>query len=312
MNLKQLLEAGQTLDYSEVSTDSRLLDSELISEIQQVLVCAGYHQAIRGFSVDGLWGRLTRQALNTFKEEVLLGEPNVLDQAAVEKLLSFAASEFKYIYPPVLYGKRAFVSTIAIGAQQAALSPQDYIEISKEFGIEVAAVRAVVEIESAGSGFLIKEPPPARPKILFEAHIFYRETPKLVSKIRPDLSSRSYNRSLYKGGSAEWQRLIDAMAFDPIPALRSASWGLGQVMGFNHKRVGCNSVEQMVVEAHQGESQQARHMITFCKTDNQLYTALRSRDWSTFARIYNGPGYKKNRYDDKLAASYHRWKKRLG
>ncbi|MGB3295432.1 MAG: N-acetylmuramidase domain-containing protein, partial [Phormidesmis sp.] len=199
MNLKQLLETGQILDYSEVSTDSRLLDSTLISEIQQILVCAGYHQAIKGFSVDGLWGRLTRQALNTFKEEALLGEPDVLDIVSAKKLLSFATSEFKYTYPPVLYGKRAFVSTIAVDVEQAALSPQDYTGISKEFGLEVAAVRAVVEVESAGSGFLIKEPPPARPKILFEAHIFYRETPKPVSKSRPDLSSAKYNRSLYKG-----------------------------------------------------------------------------------------------------------------
>jgi len=32
--------------------------------------------------------------------------------------------------------------------------------------------------------------------------------------------------------------------------------------------------------------------------------ALRKRNWAAFAKAYNGPGYAKNQYDTKLAASY--------
>jgi len=31
---------------------------------------------------------------------------------------------------------------------------------------------------------------------------------------------------------------------------------------------------------------------------------LAARDWPAFARAYNGPGYRKNRYDDKLRRAY--------
>ena len=314
MKIREFLETGKTLDYSESSSDPLLLDQELIRDVQQLLVNAGYHTVVKGFSVDGLFGRLSRQALNSFKEDITLSEPDQLNSITVEKLLELSTKEFEYMYPPVRYGRRGFISTIPMGAEQKALSAADYETAAQEYGLEVAAVRAVVEIESAGSGFLIREPAPARPKILFEAHIFYAETPKPVSQTRPDLSSKSWNKALYKGGSGEWERLFDAMTFDPIPALRSASWGLGQIMGFNHERLGCETVEQLVIEAHQGELPQLRHMLNFCKTEpkNRLIPALQSKDWVTFARIYNGPGYRENKYDEKLAASYARWKQQLG
>ena len=208
------------------------------------------------------------------------------------------------------YGNRQFIVNIPSGYEQKALAPEDYVKAASEFGLEVAVVRAVVEVEASGNGFLLNEPAPVRPKILFEAHHFYRLTPKPVSKTRPDLSSRRWNRSLYKGGSGEWKRLLDAMEFDPIPALKSASWGLGQVMGFNYKVAGCSSVEQMVVEAHQGEYQQLRHMLNFCKNNN-LIPALQNKDWARFARGYNGSGYRQNKYDTKLANSYQRWRQKV-
>ncbi len=37
---------------------------------------------------------------------------------------------------------------------------------------------------------------------------------------------------------------------------------------------------------------------------NQLDDELRRRDWTGFARGYNGPAFLKNRYDTKLAAAY--------
>jgi hypothetical protein len=49
------------------------------------------------------------------------------------------------------------------------LSKSDYQDLSNEFDLEIALVKAVMDVESAGSGFLLKEPAPARPKILFEA-----------------------------------------------------------------------------------------------------------------------------------------------
>ncbi len=37
--------------------------------------------------------------------------------------------------------------------------------------------------------------------------------------------------------------------------------------------------------------------------------AIRAHDWARFARGYNGPAYKKYRYDTKIAAAYRRFSK---
>jgi hypothetical protein len=214
-------------------------------------------------------------------------------------------SGIEYVYPPVTYvdGRRT-ICKIPSGYVQPALSKSDYQDLSDEFDLEIALVKAVMEVESAGSGFLIKEPSPARPKILFEAHWFYKLTPKPVSKSRPDLSSREWDSNLYKGGSAEWdKRLFDAMEFDEIQALKSASFGLGQVMGFNYPAAGCASIQQFIQENFAGEYWQARHMMNFI-VNNKLLDDLKRKDWNSFARGYNGVSFWKNEYHIKLAKAY--------
>ncbi len=189
--------------------------------------------------------------------------------------------------------------------QQRALSDEDVVEFADLYQVNPRHLDAVRQVEAAGSGFLLREPPPARPKILFEAHWFYKLTPEPVSKTRPDLSSRRWDRSLYKGGSAEWTRLHDAMEFDPLQALKCASWGLGQVMGFNYTLAGCETMEQFVVESFTGEKEQFNHMLNFISYSG-LMNALRLGRWKQFARGYNGPGYQVNAYHTKLARAARR------
>lgn len=213
----------------------------------------------------------------------------------------------EYVGLTELKGGRRSTCTVEDGFVQSALSDSDIQKLSSEFGLSVAIIKAVMEVEAAGSGFLLNEPSPSRPKILFEAHWFYKLTPHPVSRTRPDLSSRTWNRSLYKGGSAEWDRLMDAIAFDEIQALKSTSWGLGQVMGFNYMVAGCDSIEEFVLQSFTSEYYQARHMLSFIN-NNSLLDDLKRLDWSSFAYGYNGPGYRANRYDKKLASAYAKYR----
>ena len=41
---------------------------------------------------------------------------------------------------------------------------------------------------------------------------------------------------------------------------------------------------------------------------NNLSKYLKSLDWANFARRYNGPGYKENKYDEKLERAYNKYK----
>jgi len=216
-------------------------------------------------------------------------------------------SGIEYVYPPTTYpdGRRA-ICKIPSGYVQSALSKSDYQDLSDEFDLELACVKAVMEVESAGSGFLLKEPSPARPKILFEAHWFYKLTPKPVSQSRPDLSSHVWDRELYLGGSAEWdKRLLDAMEFDEFQAIKSASFGLGQIMGFNYTAAGCASIQQFIQENFAGEYWQARQMMNFI-VNSDLLAHIKRKDWDRFAFGYNGEEYRKNDYHIKLANAYEK------
>lgn len=107
------------------------------------------------------------------------------------------------------------------------------------------------------------------------------------------------------GGEAEWTRLRDAIALDRKAALRSTSWGLGQIMGFNHALAGHPELEQFVVAMEKDEQSQVKAMLSFTKNAG-LIVHLQKLDWAAFARGYNGPAYAANQYDKKLASAYAR------
>lgn len=181
------------------------------------------------------------------------------------------------------------------------LTQQDFENAAEELGVEVAKIRAVDEIESAGSGFLDS----GEPKILFEAHWFSRFTDGEYDDTHPNISSPRWDRSLYKGGQAEHTRLQEAVELNRSAALKSASWGRYQIMGFNWSECGYTSLQYFINDMFDSEKEQLGAFVSFMKNQN-LAEPLRRGDWATFARRYNGPGYKKNRYDKKLKEAYER------
>jgi hypothetical protein len=169
-------------------------------------------------------------------------------------------------------------------------------EAAKALGCPVAAVRAVLDVESRG-GFLSD----GRPKILFERHYFCRLTGGKYNQSNPDISNSQWGG--YKGGAAEYDRLARAIKLDRDAALRSASWGAFQIMGDNYKACGFNGVEDFVKAMVAGEPEQLEAFVNFVKK-SMLSDELGRLDWAGFARGYNGPAYKTNKYDVKLAAAY--------
>lgn len=163
-------------------------------------------------------------------------------------------------------------------------------------GCQVASVRAVIDVESRG-GFL----PDGRPKILFERHYFSRLTKKAFDATHADISNPKWGG--YKGGAAEYERLGRAIKLNRDAALRSASWGAFQIMGDNYKLCGFANAESFVAAVVSGEAAQLDAFCSFIKKTG-LDDELIRRDWAGFARGYNGPAYKANKYDEKLAAAY--------
>jgi N-acetylmuramidase len=184
-----------------------------------------------------------------------------------------------------------------------ALGPDDLKDAGKALNIPVAVIAAVIAVEAAGKGFDAKR----RPKILFEPHIFYRELGpgfKRDGAAEQGLAYEKWGTMPYPGKMDERYAQIDAAAaIDPVAALRSASWGLPQIMGFNHGAAGYATVFDMVDDMKSGEGQQikafARLLVTWGLDD-----ALRAMNWEKFALAYNGPKAIENGYPDKLIKAY--------
>lgn len=206
-----------------------------------------------------------------------------------------------------------------------ALTAKDYADAAAMLGCSVAQIRAVFEVEANGAGWftdvraeiLERDGPggfldgPDLPKILFEAHIFDRETKGRFRASHPKLSSARWNRKLYVGGQGEYVRLDEAMQLDRVAALRSASWGAAQIMGFNHKLAGFDTVEAFVDAMKTGSRAHLMAFVQFVKNKG-LTAALRRIDGSAenakaFASAYNGPGYAENDYHTKIATAFRKW-----
>lgn len=177
--------------------------------------------------------------------------------------------------------------------------------VASEAEIELPALQAVVAVEAAGSGF----DSVGRPKILYEPHIFYRQL-DIVKRDEATAEGLAYpkwgEKPYPRGSNAQYDRLNAAMEIDQSAALKSCSWGMGQVMGSNHRAAGYGDVETMVLACMDSEAKQVEMMVNFIRS-NKLLSAIQNKDWTTFARGYNGPGYAKNSYDVKLADAYRRF-----
>lgn len=180
------------------------------------------------------------------------------------------------------------------------LTEQDFIDAAKLLKCEVAAVKAVAEVESRQNGFQ----PTGEPTILFERHIFSKRTGGKFDKVAPNLSNRKAGG--YGKISIQHSRLQEASKLDRTAALMSASWGKFQIMGFNFANAGFNKVQEFINAMYKGEGEHLLAFINYVKNTG-LSDELQRKDWVNFARLYNGADYTKNEYDKKLAAAYKKY-----
>lgn len=169
-------------------------------------------------------------------------------------------------------------------------------------GVEVAAIKAVAEVETSGKAF----DESGRPRILFERHYFHRLTGGRFSAGHPDISNRRSGG--YGSFSSQYVKLERAYELDPDAALRSASWGRFQIMGDNYRAAGFNSISEFVLAMTHSESEHLKAFIAFVASNKKMLSALRRNDWPAFAALYNGPGYEKNHYDTRMKDAYIRFK----
>lgn len=180
----------------------------------------------------------------------------------------------------------------------------DIPRIGHMVGVGEDEIHAVMDIEAAGSGF----DKSGRLKMLFEPHVFYRNLSgaKRDAAVREGLAYSAWRPGAYPADS--YPRLLRAIAIDETAALKSCSWGLGQIMGENFAAAGYQTPQAMVADFCRDEANQLEAMVRFIKA-NKLDDDLRRHDWAGFARGYNGAGYAKHGYHTKLAAAFAKWQR---
>jgi len=156
-------------------------------------------------------------------------------------------------------------------------------------------------VETLGCGYL----PDRRPQILFERHIFSKQTGGEFDATAPDISNPTPG-GYGPRGAHQYDRLAQAIQLNRQAALCSASWGIGQLMGFNASAGGFADVETMVQDMVQSEDAQIGGMVDFLLSKG-LDGPLRNHDWTSFARGYNGSDFAKNQYDARLASAFQKF-----
>lgn len=177
----------------------------------------------------------------------------------------------------------------------------DFENAARQLNCEPAALMAIASVETDGNGFLLD----GRPTILFEAKTFHRLTNGAFDATYPNLSSPVWDRALYgKSGAHQYDRLIAARLLNDEAALKATSWGAFQIMGENYRLCAFLSVYDFVEAMNKDEDAHLMAFTAFLRSNPTMHTALLQKNWSAFARAYNGPSYMDNQYDSKLAAAY--------
>jgi len=269
---------------------------EEVHYLEQILTKLGYKVYVSNF-----FGRDTHEAVKDFQSKNDLVVDGIVGLKSWSKLIEAEKNLTAF--------------------NDKFLAEKDIQDFATQYGLELAMVKAVNEIESRGKGFLVF----GRPVILFEGHVFWRELEKrgvkpsqYVTERTKDVLYKKWTRKHYRGGAGEYDRLEKAAGISDLPAFHdaaycAASWGAFQIMGFHYDHLGYASVDQFVSEMYEHERE---HLLAFGKfikntsfRGKKLIDWIKAKNWARFAEGYNGSGYRKNKYDVKLQRAYEKYSK---
>lgn len=187
------------------------------------------------------------------------------------------------------------------------LTEADFAEVAAELGVEVAAIKAVVDIEAgrAHQGFWTE----GKPLINFDLTMFRRQAAshgvnlaKYTGKY-PVVFARP-NAMRYGSQQAGQQARLDAArAIHDLAAIEGTFWGMFQIGGFNWRKCGAASPAEFVELMSRSERDQLELFANFMRNTG-LLKHLKAKNWSAFAYGYNGPRYAARGYHTRLANAY--------
>jgi len=187
---------------------------------------------------------------------------------------------------------------------------------AKKLGVELSVIRAVFQTETGGQTYT-KD---GRIKILYERHYFSKFTHGKYNKDRDISAPTPFKGKTHKekgkevatpeidqygNPSNQYRRFEKAKKLDEEAAYSSISYGSFQIMGSNYKDAGYKSAKEFGDAMFSADEDKMLDAFTnYISANHAMRKALLNHDWATFARLYNGPSYKDNKYDTKMAENY--------
>ncbi|MDI9548659.1 MAG: N-acetylmuramidase domain-containing protein [Chloroflexota bacterium] len=177
------------------------------------------------------------------------------------------------------------------------------LKLAEFLDLDPAVAVGVMAVESGGTAFAGD----GRMLIRFENHIFFDK----YGKLEPERFSQHFQfnldrpwedhlwrpdpkeewRTLHGNHQAEWNAFnLARTRFDPRAAKLSISMGLPQIMGFNHRYAGYESVEEMFTAFRDSANAQIIGFFDFIRAEPIQIWSLRNGDFYRFAAAYNGAG----------------------
>lgn len=183
------------------------------------------------------------------------------------------------------------------------LTEKDFEEVADSLGVEVAAIKAVVDIEAGRTheGFYA----PGKPLINFDLPLFRRFASKRGVNVSKYSKSHPIVFTSSKGSQKTANRRLDAAkSINKNAAYEGTFWGMFQIGGFNWKRCGAESLNDFVEKMSRSERDQLDLFANFI-TNTGLVKHLKNKNWAAFARGYNGPSYARRNYHTRMASAYN-------
>lgn len=186
------------------------------------------------------------------------------------------------------------------------------IEAAKKYKHNPIQLMAVIDVESAGRVFWNiggEKLPVIRP----EGHYFYRllKEPQRQQAVKAGLAWPRYSPSLApRTWSASWATFRKMAKINLDVAIMSCSWGLGQVMGSDYRKLGFTRAIDFR-DANNSLEGQIDIMLRYIDADGlrgALAKGGKTADsWRPFARGYNGPAYARLGYHKKMMHAYGKY-----
>lgn len=194
---------------------------------------------------------------------------------------------------------------------------QAIVKAAQKFGYEPIRLMAVIEVESAGRVFWSirgQRVPVIRP----EGHYFHRllKEPQRSQAVAAGLAWPRYSPGRApRTWVGSWDTFHQMAKINEEVAIMSCSWGLGQVMGSDFRKLGFPTARAFK-DASFSLDGQIDIMMRYIDADN-LRGALNkggttADSWRPFARGYNGSAYARLGYHKKMATAYRKYLKARG